>query len=108
VFLGCGCNATFKGKERSVEIGVGVKPPTNNVISVTYTKIGISISQNPATQAPELVLGYQRATYHRIPLLGSNMTVAPVRSGIVTTQNGMKTVIREEFETGNTNAIISR
>lgn len=62
---------------------VPVTPPKQALVRVTGSSIGISVGQNPATQSPEIILGYKRVTYDRIPTsAGTNVFIAPVDTGI--------------------------
>lgn len=98
-----GCAAEFEGKKRRVAFGLP-KPPTNAVIAVTFTKVGIVAEQNPATQSPGLTIGFVRGAYYRVPV-GSNVTSVPVFSGVTTERTGLDTTIRETFSVGITNSI---
>jgi hypothetical protein len=74
------------------------QPPKDAILSATVRRIGISVNQNPATQIPELNLGYFSGTYHRVP---TGTTNAPaVDSGIDLSQSGFSTGIHEQFRTG--------
>ncbi len=94
LFTGC---IEYRGSGDGWTLGVLPKPPTNAVIAVTYTKVGIIVGQNPATQAPELTLGYQRGAYHRVPV-STNGPAASVSSGVTTKQDGLDTKIEEHFK----------
>lgn len=104
--LFCGCHAAYHGHRRSVELGFGINPPTNAVVGVSFTSIGIIVGQNAATQMPEFTIGYKRGSYHRVPIVDSNFYVVPIQSGIVTTREDFHTTVREEFSTGLTNSIL--
>jgi hypothetical protein len=98
-----GCHlqvSSSKKKPFKASASFGVNPPTNAIIAVTVKKIGIVVAQNPATQAPEVTVGYSSATYHRVPIFGTN--VPNVDAEIGTDQTGFNTEIHERFRTGNT------
>lgn len=45
----------------------GCNSYNHSVIAATGTSIGVEVSQNPATQAPQAKLGYQRAELAIVP-----------------------------------------
>lgn len=96
-----GCAIELTGPKRTVIIGLP-KPPTNAVVGISFTKIGIIVQQNPASGSPEATIGYQRGYYFRVPM-GTNW-IPPVRAGVTTEQSGFKTTITDFFSTGVTNA----
>lgn len=93
-----GCAFEFESCGKRVAVGLP-KPPTNAVVGISYTKIGIVAEQNPATQTPSLTVGYVRASYYRVPT-GTNWSAPLVEAGVTTTQDGLKTTIAEKFQTG--------
>ncbi len=92
-----GCALSFRG----TEIQLGIRPPTNAAVCFKATKIGISVSQNPATGMYEFTMGYLQALYMRAPT-GSNIQVVPFTSTTTTTQNGLTTEIKETVTTEGT------
>lgn len=73
--------------------------PTNAVIRAEVSSIGITVDQNQATQTPEAVIGYKRATYTRIPTaVGAEVSVAPVNAGI-NVEAGLTPNIKENLST---------
>lgn len=99
LILLCGCAIEFQGKPRVVNIGLP-KPPTNSVVAISYTKIGIVAGQNPATQQPSVTIGYERGSYYRVPP-GFNVWAV-----VTTTHEALKTTITESFAAGDTNALV--
>lgn len=79
----------------------GCKIPEGKIISVTQSVIGIKIGENPATQTPELQIGFFRSTFQIVPTLTTNGVIsAPkVNSSLALTQKAFTTVIAEDFET---------
>jgi hypothetical protein len=103
----CGCHISYQTKRGvGFELGFGVRPPTNAIVGVKYTKVGIIVDQSATTQTPTLTLGYQRGEYYRIPILSSNEYAPPFSSSVLTSQDGLHTTITEEVTTGSTNAPI--
>jgi hypothetical protein len=72
----------------SIEIGKRgakfntVTPPPSAIIHARASSIGLTVGQNPATQTPEMVLGYKSVTYDRIPVATSNIYAPSVTSTI--------------------------
>ena len=95
--LTSGCAIEVAGKRRAFGLDMGVHPPTNAVIAVSFTKVGIVIEQNPATQAPSITLGYSRGTYYRIPVDTNGVPSVRAEMGVDAGFNGR---ITETFSTG--------
>lgn len=97
IALTSGCAIEIAGKSRAFAIDMGIHPPTNAVIAVSFTKVGIVAGQNPATQVPEFTIGYVRGTYYRIPVMSNGV---PVVSADMTVEAGLNGKITETFSTG--------
>jgi hypothetical protein len=82
----------------------GCAIPKGDVVSVTQSVIGIKIGQNPATQTPEVQIGFFRSTYQVVPT-STNMIYAPkVNSSLSLDQRAFTTSIDEDFQTGGAEA----
>lgn len=93
-----GCAGRIEWKK-----GVSFKqdlPPTEwKVVRVEVSSIGLSVGQNQATQTPEAVIGYKRATYTSVPTGTNVVYAAPVRATIGV-DGGFKVGVAESLETG--------
>jgi hypothetical protein len=109
LFFGCAYNHETRinvdgttTKQRSF---TPVTPPKDSVVRVEVSSIGFTVGQNPATQQPEGVLGYKRATYTRIPTATSEVYSAAVRATIgVEAGLGKSGGISELLEAGTATA----
>jgi len=93
----CGCAAHFGKSGVSLRT---IQPPKDAVVNVTYRKIGIVVDYNAANQMPSMTLGYESATYHRVPT-GSNVFAPFVYSSTELKQGQLSTDIQETFATGD-------
>lgn len=97
----CGCHASYNTKKgNSFELGFGIRPPTNAIVGVKYTKVGIIVDQSATTQTPTMTLGYQRGEYYRIPILGPGEWAPTFQSSVITKQEGLTTTISEFISVG--------
>ncbi len=101
VLILCGCHAAFQTKKgNSFELGFGIRPPTNAIVGVKYTKVGIIVDQSATTQTPTMTLGYQRGEYYRIPILGPGEWAPFFNSSVTTKQESFTTTITESVAVG--------
>jgi hypothetical protein len=91
---------TLPGETTKTRHWGAVTPPADAAVDVSVSTIGVSISQNQATQTPEAVIGWKRARYTRISPVATNQTLPTVRSKLNMHQSGFTTVIEEGFSTG--------
>lgn len=98
VILLCGCAGRIEWK-RGIALDP-VTPPANSVVRAEVSSIGLSVGQNQASQTPEVVIGYKRATYTRVPTSTNGINVVPVRATIGV-DGGLKVGITESLETGD-------
>jgi hypothetical protein len=80
---------------------VPVTPPAEAAVRVTVRSIGIHVGQNQATQTPEAQIGYQSATYDRVPTSTNRVYIAPVQAEIGVGSEGFGAHITEKFITGD-------
>lgn len=78
----------------------GCAIPNGRIVSITQSVIGIKIGENPATQTPEVQIGFFRSTFQIVPV-GTNGVVPKVNSSLSLTQKAFSTVIDEDFESGD-------
>jgi hypothetical protein len=77
-----------------------IVPPQDAAVRITVRNIGLHVGQNAATQTPEAQLGYQSATYDRIPTSTNQVYIAPVRAAIAV-KGGFDVSVDENLETGD-------
>jgi hypothetical protein len=101
VFTGCEARlGNFRAKP--------VTPPSHAIVGVRISNIGINIGTDPVTQMPKLNLGYQAATYMRVPTSTTEVNAPPVRANFgLNTGVTFDTSIDGEFCTGQA-AIVPR
>lgn len=78
----------------------GCAIPKGDVVSITQSVIGIKIGQNPATQTPELQIGFFRSTYQIVPTSSNDIFAPMVNSSLSLDQKAFSTGIDEVFTTG--------
>ena len=78
----------------------GCKIPEGRIVSVTQSVIGIKVGENPATQTPELQIGFFRSTFQVVPTSTNAINAPKVNSSLGLTQKSFTTDIQEDFETG--------
>lgn len=77
------------------------KPPAGSYVRITGRSIGLHLGQNPASQSPEIVLGYKSATYDRLPTsIGTNIFIPSVRATIGV-GGSLTATVAEGLETGD-------
>lgn len=78
----------------------GCKIPEGRIVSITQSVIGVKIGQNPATQTPELQIGFFRSTFQIVPTSTNELHAPKVNSSLSLEQKAFTTVVDEDFTTG--------